>query len=77
MKFFATFLLLVIAASCISAQHVTSWGNVNTGRILAEEKVVVAGSILQVQERTVTYRSVSIGWSFDVAHVVLNAQCSC
>lgn len=59
MKFYATFLLLAFAAACISAQHVTNWGDVKNTRVLSEQKVVVPSTILRVQERTVTYRSVS------------------
>lgn len=59
MKLFATIFLLAIGAACISAQIATFWGNVATTRLLAEHKVVVSSSWLQVKERTVTYRSVS------------------
>lgn len=60
MKFLATFLLLAVAATCISAQRQTVWGDVHNTRILSEQKVVVSSQILRVQERTVTYRSVSV-----------------
>lgn len=61
MKFAATFLLLAIGAACINAQHVISWGDVTNTRLLAEQRVTVASTWLQIKERTVTYRSVSAG----------------
>lgn len=63
MKFFATILLLAVAATCISAEKQTVWGDVLHTRILLEQKVEVPSKILKVQERTVTYRSVSVGWA--------------
>lgn len=60
MKLFAVLLLLAIVASCINAQHVTSWGDVKNTKILAEQKTEVGGSILKVTERTVSYQSVNM-----------------
>lgn len=59
MKFAAAILLLALGVACISAQRVTVWGNIQNGRLLAEQRVVVTSNWLQVKERTVTYRSVS------------------
>lgn len=67
MKYAVTILLLAIVATCVSAQYVTTWG-VQTGRLLAEERVVVSSGWLQVRERTVTFRSVSAGLNLSCFH---------
>lgn len=60
MKFAVAILLLAIGATCISAQYITSWGDVHNTRVLYQQKVEVASGWLQVRDRTVTYRSVSV-----------------
>lgn len=52
-------LLLTVGAVFIDAQHVTSWGNVQSSKLLAEQKIEVAGGWFQVRERFVSYQSVS------------------
>lgn len=59
MRLVAAIFLLAIGAACISAQVVTSWGNVVNTKLLAEHRVVVTSNWLQVKERTVTFKSVS------------------
>lgn len=60
MKLFAALLLLAIVASCINAQQVTTWGDVVSTKVLAEQKTSASSSFMKVQERTVTYQSVNI-----------------
>lgn len=59
MKFAVTIFLLAIGAICISAQHVTSWGNTFNTKVLAEQSVDADPGWFQVRERKVTYKSVS------------------
>lgn len=58
MKFFVGFLLLTIGVACSTGQFATSWGDVINAKLLGEQKVVVAGGLFQIKERTVAYRSV-------------------
>lgn len=59
MKLAAIAALLVIGAACISSQYVTIWGDVVNTRIMAEQRVTVSSSWMQIKERTINYSSVS------------------
>lgn len=50
---------LAISASCIVAQNITTWGDVLTSRPIHEQRVFAPSAIFRVQNRTVTYITVS------------------
>lgn len=56
LAFFLTFLAL--SASRITAQNITSWGDVHNTAIFHEERVVVPYQFFRIQNRTVTYQTV-------------------
>lgn len=59
MKFYATFLLLAFAATCISAEHITNWGDVSNYPVMGGYRVIMPSAPSEVKHRNVYYETVS------------------
>lgn len=57
MKFAFFLAFLAFTASCITAQNITSWGDVHNTAIFHEERVVAEYQFFRIQNRTVTYQT--------------------